>query len=41
MTDALDGNAAAGALADVFALDMTVAVTPAATVVAASRPAGR
>ena len=27
MTDVLDGNAAAGALADVFALDMTVAIT--------------
>jgi hypothetical protein len=27
MTDMLDGNAAAGALADLFVLDMTVAVT--------------
>ena len=27
MTDVLDGNAAAGALADVFAPDMTVAIT--------------
>jgi hypothetical protein len=27
MTDFLDGNAAAGALAEVFALDVTVAIT--------------
>ncbi len=27
MTDVLDGNAAAGALADVFAPDLTVAIT--------------
>ncbi len=27
MTEVLDGNAAAGALADVFALEMTVAMT--------------
>jgi len=27
MTDALDGNAAAGALAEVFAIDMTAVVT--------------
>ncbi len=31
MTDVLDGNAAAGALADVFAPDMTVAITTCAT----------
>ena len=31
MNDALDGNAAAGALAEVFAPEMTVAVTTCAT----------
>ncbi|HEX6420219.1 MAG TPA: DUF6510 family protein [Acidimicrobiales bacterium] len=31
MTDALDGNAAAGALAELFVTEMTVAVTACAT----------
>lgn len=39
MDDALDGNAAAGALAEVFALEMTVAVTTCATC-GDSRPLG-